>query len=474
MHLTDHPDDILERVRQFIQTHAVLIPGTCAVVAVSGGPDSVALLDLLHRLGNLNLHIAHLNHRLRPAADADAAFVQTLGRRYNLPVHTGEEEVHLRAKREKRSLEDAARQARREFLASVQTRVGASCIALGHTRSDQAETVLLRLLRGAGLSGLGAMRPVVPNGWVRPLLDISRGEIEAYVGLRHLETRTDETNADTHFTRNRIRHDLLPRLRTDYNPQIETVLARTADLLQTDENLLEILAGDAYSLVVCYAAKRKIILDVKRFFGYHISLQRRLIRMALFQLIDLADTAGYAPVERVLQAMCQKAGNTHIFGDLMAHKTGDLCILSRPATPYCIPVCTEGQTPIPNGHARLVCRVHKTGITAAPSENNKVFFDLDLLSCPLHLRPPRPGDRIQPFGMSGRRKISDLLIDAKMPRPLRDEVPLLIGSDNRVLWVVGLRRSGIAPVTSSTCRMLEMVYEGGWQHVFSHPGKRLS
>lgn len=471
--MQSHPDDILPRVQTFLHAHALLPPRTCVVVAVSGGPDSVALLDLLHRVGNLNLHIAHLNHRLRPTADADAAFVETLGRRYDLPVHTGAEEVCLRAKRERRSLEDAARQARREFLSSVQTRVGASRIALGHTRSDQAETVLLRLTRGAGLSGLCAMRPATPDGYIRPLLDISRAEIEAYVRFRHLETRTDETNADTRFTRNRIRHDLLPRLRADYNPRIEAVLARTADLLQTDENLLETLSQNAYSHVVCYASKQKIILDVKRLFGYHISLQRRLIRMALFQLLNLADTTGYAIVQRLMEALAREAGNTHILGDVSACKAGDLCILSRPTPPYCAPVCTKGQTPVPALQAHMTCRVCKPGMNIATANRNTAFFDLDHLPQPLHLRPPHPGDRMRPFGMRGSRKISTLLIDAKIPRPLRDEVPLLIGADNSVLWVVGLRRSFIAPVTSGTCRVLEMVYDGGWQHVFSHPEKRL-
>jgi tRNA(Ile)-lysidine synthase len=477
-----HPSDcdLLPQVQAYIEKHGLFCPGSCLVLGISGGPDSVALLDLMHRLSipwNLTLHLAHLNHQLRPSAQADAQLVQMLSTQYHVPIHLGLSDVAMKAKTEKRSIEDAARQARREFFATIKNQVGASAIVLGHTRSDQAETVLFRLMRGSGGTGLGGIRPKTPQGWVRPLLFVSRSQIEAYVHMRQLAVCHDESNLDNRYTRNRIRHDLLPHIKRNYSPQIETILSRTADLLQTDHDFLEEQAQNAFFDVVQYRAKRKIILDVKRFFGYHVALRRRLIRMALFELYDHPDAAAYEPVSRILQAVEQNDSRTHIIDDLSAHRIGDFCFLTRPTPPFCIPVCHSGTTGVPDLNAHMSARITSVELAATPqslTDNCTAIFDLDHLPDRLYLRPPSPGDRMCPFGLQGRRKISTLLIDKKIPHPLRDELPLLVGSDNTVLWAIGLRRASIAPVTQSTRRVLELVFQGGWQHLFVHPEKRVS
>ena len=294
--------DILHRVEAYIQRERLLTPGDGVVVALSGGPDSVTLFDLLHRLKakwDLTLYIAHLNHQLRPNAESDAAFVKQIAR--NDPVYIGKEDVLQRAKNKKQSIEEAARDARRAFLDTVKQKTGANKIALGHTKSDQAETVLLRLVRGAGLTGLGGMRPISEACWIRPLLSLSRSEIEFYVRTRNLQVLRDETNSDPKFLRNRIRTDLIPRLQKAYNPQIEDLLSRLATLLQNDDAHLENIAEQALSEAILYRDNRKFILDVKRFFGYHISLRRRLIRKVLFALQASAEAARFQAVERILE-----------------------------------------------------------------------------------------------------------------------------------------------------------------------------
>ena len=450
--------DILHRVEAYIQRESLLTSGDGVVVALSGGPDSVTLFDLLHRLKakwDLTLYIAHLNHQLRPNADSDAAFVKQIARNY--PVYVGKEDVVQRAKDKKQSLEEAARDARRAFLDIVKQKTGANKIALGHTKSDQAETVLFRLVRGAGLTGLGGMRPISEAYWIRPLLSISRSEIEFYVRTRNLQVLRDETNSDPKFLRNRIRTDLIPHLQKAYNPQIEDLLSRSAILLQNDDAHLENIAEQALSEALLYRDNRKFILDVKRFFGYHISLRRRLIRKVLFALQASAEAARFQVVERILKTASTPGNSVQITPELSAYRAHDTLIITQPARAYCFLV--EPGAPLDiNGKfsTNILNRVNREHLKN--TAEHTVFFDLDQLpSRALYLRSPRPGDYFYPFGMQGKKKVSRLLGDSKIPRPLRGEIPLLV-SGSTILWVAGLRRSQVAPITPDTRRVLKATY----------------
>ncbi len=459
--------DILHRVEAYIQQERLLTIGDGVVVALSGGPDSVTLFDLLRRLKSkwhLTLYIAHLNHQLRPNAESDAAFVKQIARNY--PVYIEKDDVVQRAKNKKQSLEEAARDARRAFLDTVKQKTGANRIALGHTKSDQAETVLLRLVRGAGLTGLGGMRPISESCWIRPLLSFSRSEIESYVRTRNLQVLRDETNSDPKFLRNRIRTDLIPHLQKVYNPQIEALLSRSATLLQNDDAHLENIAEQALSETLLYRDSRKFILDVKRFFGYHISLRRRLIRKVLFALQAGAEAARFQVVERILEIASTSGNSIQITPEISAYRANDTLIITQPARTYCFSV--EPDVPLNiNGkfsinilnrvnHERL--RTVYNCISSSKTAKHTVFFDLDQLpNRALYLRSPRPGDWFHPFGMQGKKKVSRLLGDSKIPRPLRGEIPLLV-SGTTILWVVGLRRSQIAPITPDTRRVLKATY----------------
>lgn len=450
--------DILHRVEAYIQRERLLTPGDGVVVALSGGPDSVTLFDLLHRLKakwDLTLYIAHLNHQLRPNAESDAAFVKQIAR--NDPVYIGKEDVLQRAKNKKQSIEEAARDARRAFLDTVKQKTGANKIALGHTKSDQAETVLLRLVRGAGLTGLGGMRPISEACWIRPLLSLSRSEIEFYVRTRNLQVLRDETNSDPKFLRNRIRTDLIPHLQKAYNPQIEDLLSRLATLLQNDDAHLENIAEQALSEAILYRDNRKFILDVKRFFGYHISLRRRLIRKVLFALQASAEAARFQVVERILETASTPGRSVQITPEISAYRTHDTLIITQPARAYCflvepgVPLDINGKFSID-----ILNRVNRERLEN--TAEHTVFFDLDQLpNRALYLRSPRPGDYFYPFGMQGEKKVSRLLGDSKIPRPLRGEIPLLV-SGATILWVAGLRRSQIAPITPATRRVLKATY----------------
>ena len=325
--------DVLSNVRDHISRNNLIESGHTVVIGVSGGPDSVALLDLMMRLQvelDLKIHIAHVNHGLRgEESDKDQEFVAHLAHSNHLPFHC--EAIQLES--QGKSLEEAARDARHAFLEAVRGHTGSDRIALGHTRSDQAETFLLRLFRGAGTKGLGAIRPLRDEVWIRPLLGLSRQAILAYNEFRNLTCRTDESNYDTRFLRNRVRHELIPLIVANYNPAIEEVLARSAEILQQEDELLEQLTESALQEAICYNGKQKIILDVNTIFRYHISLQRRILRKVLLWLQFSATDVTFKTLHLVLDLLHKPSGKIQISPGFCLQKFSGLLILSRNTPP---------------------------------------------------------------------------------------------------------------------------------------------
>lgn len=460
-------EDLLTDVGAFIVEHRMTAPGEGVVVAVSGGPDSVVLLDLLLRLRErlqIFLHVAHLNHGLRgEQSERDAEFVFELAGRLNLPCHDGVADLKA-ASFKACSPEEAARTARHGFLRGVRAQTGCARIALGHTRSDQAETVLLRLLRGAGRRGLSAMRPVRDGVWIRPLLNISRKEVENYARLRRLDTRRDATNADRRFFRNWIRHDLLPRIEAGGSPSVERVLARTAEIFRHEDQLLDELAEEAFATALKYSSKQKIILDMGTIFGYHISLRRRLFQKAFRALGLRADAISFQVVQQLSEMQSQPSGSLQITPEIKASRHANWLILSRPTVQFEVRISVPGETEILALGATLATRLLPVETVRDRVERPdplSAFFDASKRPQGLQLRNRKPGDRLRPYGMAGTRKLSDLLIDAGVPEPLRDEIPLLVGG-NTIFWAIGIRRAQPLPVTKQTKKVLEVVFKGGW------------
>jgi tRNA(Ile)-lysidine synthase len=468
--------NLLSNVKDYIQDHSLISPQTVVLIAVSGGADSVSLLHMLYRLRTewpFTIHVAHLNHNLRANAQKDADFVTQTANALDIPISVGSAQVSELAKKEKRSIEDAARRARRDFLLKLAQKIGASRIALGHTKNDQAETILFRILRGTSLTGLSGIRPIAQELWIRPLLDVSRSQIEAYVAHHNLQFCVDESNTDLKFARNKIRHQLLPLIKNHYAPQIESALTRLGHLAKDDDALLENLCQDAFQKVALYCSNRKIILDVKQIFGYHISLRRRLLKKALFELGISENTVTFQSINRLLDSLDLGQAHIQISADLSAHRINGLLLLVRPAPPFNVPICLQGNTSFPIQNARILATRHAKPNTAPINSNDAytVFFDADQLPPSLFIREVQPGDRFQPFGFSGRQKINKLLSEHKIPKPLREEIPVLVG-DNQILWVLGLRRSNYAPITSKTKHIQQLIFEGGWQRIVTHPELR--
>jgi tRNA(Ile)-lysidine synthase len=461
------PMSLLDSVLRTIRRHQMLPAGGRVVVALSGGPDSVALVHILRDLearGDFKVAgVAHFNHRLRSqASDADEQFCMDLASTLDLPAEVGSADVREVARREKRSIEDAARRLRYTFLHEAAARLNAEAIAVGHSREDQAETFLLRLMRGAGTRGLGAIRPKA-GAVIRPLLDISRGELRRYAIDLGLQYREDETNADLTVPRNRIRHELLPYLQREFSPGIVEVLAREAALAREDEDRLEQEAIDLATSVVltntpftASSGQRQIQLDRDRLLSGHPALASRVARMALARVCD-DRFVGFDDVQRLLEF-----ARTGVEGQALSlpGQQARLCVAAACAGEAARLVVELGPEPargvqreansfwiqlsIP-GEVRL--ERSQLSVSAAWADGSQGQIDVPArgagtlvkgLTGPLAVRSRRAGDRFHPPGLGGRaRKLQDYLVDRKVPRAARDLLPLVVDQDDRIVWIVG-------------------------------------
>ncbi len=475
---------LIDRVAAFCRENRLLAAGDTVVVAVSGGADSVCLLDVLRRLApalNLKLHVAHLNHQLRgDAAAADAEFVQNLAQRWQLPVTVGQTDVMQLARHRKKSVEDAARTARYRFLRQVARKIRAEKIAAGHNADDQSETVLLHFLRGAGLDGLRGMLAAVPPAdssavLIRPLLDIPRAEIEAYCRAQNLPFRTDATNRDENYTRNRVRHSLLPLLET-FNPNIRAALRRTAALMQADFPLVERETDRAWQFVVKTVLPQAVIFDRDDWHSLPTGAQARLLRRAVAQLLGAPVDIEYQHITAALSFLKEAS-----VGKMMPLPHGltlrtDYTEFVLAAAGYQPPppdvprlaagetvsLAVPGKTLLPGGRWTVRTALRDAAAVSAETWRRqppwRAFFDADCIGKP-RLRSRRPGDTFAPFGLNGRRqRLKKFMIDRKIPASLRNQIPLLVAENGEICWVCGWRTAHPCRVTPETERVLSVEF----------------
>jgi len=441
-----------DQIERTLRRHAMLAGGETVLVAVSGGADSVALLFLLQSLVSdwrLRLHVLHVDHQLRADSSGDAAFVRALGARFGVPVDVVTVTVDPRG-----SLEAAARAARYAALETCAARIGASRIALGHTADDQAETVLMRLVQGAGVRGLAGIPPL-RGRIIRPLIEIRRSTLEAELrraGLRWLE---DPTNRDPKFLRNRIRHELLPLLADSYNPEIAGGLVRMAALARDTVTALDrTAAAELDRLSVWSDGAVTLPLDTLRALPRQVAAE--VLRQAAGRLGSRAPLRAW--VHRGLRRALVIPPPRRPFrlGGVTVEVSGALARLALAPLPALVerPVEVPGLTELPEVGQALEARLVGAHAYTVPREASRVAFDADELAGPLVVRARRPGDRFVPFG-GPERRLKTLLIDAKVPRWDRDRIPV-VEAAGAIVWVGHLRRGAAARVTARTRRVLEL------------------
>jgi len=449
---------MIKRITDSIRRRELFAPGQHVLVAVSGGADSVALLNLLHHLRaslGIRLAVAHLNHGIRGAAAAqDAAFVRDLAARLKTPFFTERVNVPLRARRRGLSIEMAAREARYDFLRKTARRLarrtGAPVvIATAHTADDQAETLLLKLIRGAGRTGLAGIPPVAPFGdtrLVRPLLEVTRQEILSFLHDQREPWREDETNRDVTFLRNKVRHELLPLLERGFNPALRDTLVRTADVLSAEDDwLTELAAG---MLRACRAGRRAIA--VPSLVRHPPAARRRVLRRWLVEGGVAPDVIDYDAVRRVDDLLCRTrgSGETEVAGRWRVRREYDRLFLRANARnleenpPFHVRLAVPGRTTLPVPQLTVTITRAPGLIKDRPARPGCFPACASLRMPPpgrfLVARSRQPGDRMRPLGMNGSKKLQDIFVDAKVPVSQRDRIPV-IACGNRVVWLPGYR-----------------------------------
>lgn len=465
-------DTLVERAAAYCDRERLLRNGDTVVVAVSGGLDSVVLLHVLVAMRtdwDLSLHVAHLNHGLRhDNADEDQAFTRTLAASYGLPFHTDRVDCAALARARKRTVEETARQERSAFLLRVAKETDAERVATAHHRDDQTETVLMRLLRGSGTTGLAGIRPLRDDLWIRPFLDLNREALRAYAAESGLTWREDESNRDLAIPRNRIRNVLIPLLKQDYESGASEAVARAAEVLRADDDLLDAITLDASKTVICAHSERKFALDGPRFFGYHVAVQRRLIRHVLLLAGVDPRRVSFRLIERLLTRFAEGPAEVQVTSDLTACCTGRLILLGTRA-----PAFEEQIKPGPNRIDEIDARLTVEDVVRAEFPTRftamtpfETWFDRRNLPDDLVLRTVRPGDRIRPFGSHGTAKVSDVLIDRKVPHLVRDEIPVL-AAPSEVLWIVGVRASETTRIHETSSNAVRLTFDGSWRDLYS-------
>ena len=455
---------MLHRIQKTIAGRHLLAPREHVLVAVSGGPDSVALLHALHALQSryaLSLTVAHLHHGIRgKRADADARFVGALARRLGLRCVQARCDAPRLARRDAVSLEMAARQARYAFLARAARRVGATVVATAHTADDQAEPVLLKLARGAGPQGLSGIPYATTSEGVkvvRPLLDCSKSDLIAFLRDGGWKWREDETNRDAEFLRNRVRNEILPLLEARLNPQIRRALVRTADLFREENRWVDALARKI--LNDCRVVPRRRpgtppaaldpALRSERLVRYPRGARRRVLRLWLSENGIPAEAVDYDSVDRVERLLCERHGSTETAlaaGWIVKSAYGRLTLQrarETPSAPFRKVLRIPGETALARPGLRVTTaiapglvkdRARGPGHLPARCSLAAAAADRRIMV----LRSWRPGDRMRPLGLNGSKKVQDIFTDAKVPEDERARIPLL-ECRGQIVWLPGYR-----------------------------------
>lgn len=446
--------------------------GISVVAAVSGGPDSMALLHLLKTMAAdtpFRIVVAHVNHQFRGAeSDAEAELVRSVAEQWGLPCEIASLNIPGYMADTGMNAQAAARAKRYQFLKETAYRHGCPYILLGHHAGDQAETVLMRIIRGTGVGGLAGIpfrRKEEDLELIRPLLRITKYELLTYCKRNEVPYAVDSSNSDRHYFRNAVRLDVMPVLEK-HNPQLQASLVRLADMAGADDDYLEAEAIKIFEEVVT-ASGEGFRLERRRFRSLHVALQRRLIKLILNYCANPRQTVEFRHIEEIISALSpeQPAVVRFDIGDgwLLKREYDEVYIgpsLTETHSYHYILREPNGEVTIEMTGDQLVFRRIEGDIPEMPGSSREAYFDEEELTFPLSVRSRIAGDVLQPYGLNGSKKVQDMFVDAKVPRSKRDLHPLVVDGNGTVLWIPGMRRSRHALVTAKTRSALHVTFLG--------------
>lgn len=433
----------------------------------------LAVSDIL----SIQVAVAHLNHCLRPGdAEKDAQFVMDAAQKYGVPCHVGTIDIRKESKISGLSLEEAAREARYRFFNEICHEKGFDKIAVGHHRDDNAELVLLYLLRGSGPAGMGGIRPMRDN-IIRPLIQASRAEILEFLSSQNIPFRQDDSNFDAHFLRNRIRHQLLPLLAKDYNPKISESLNRTGNILQAEEQWINTLIDPIFEQTVTNRETGRIILSADLLMGLPAAPQRRVVRRAILEVKGDLRRISFSHVDAVsdLANPDRAKGVLDLPDRIRVSRQANRLVISQETTP--LRQTPAGPTRFPDltycyaiSEAQMIndSKLYLNEINAeitftrtsandfhglSKNKSNMAFFDWDRLQFPLTIRNYKTGDRFTPCGMAGTQSVKKFFINNKISPRIRALTPILVSGET-IIWIGGFMIAEMAKVRPDTRTLL--------------------
>jgi len=431
---------ILETVKETIRKHNLLEKKDLVLIAFSGGLDSTGLLAVFLELRKewcLDLFLGHFNHRLRPGAGADEQFVRKVAQEHALPLFAASEDVRSFAKINRLNLEEAGRMLRYEFLLKTAQKIGGAKIATGHTMNDQAETFFLRLMRGSGLKGLGSISPVVEGRIIRPLLSVQRKDIAEYVAKKGWAFREDESNLDRSFARNKVRLDLIPYIQENFEPKIVHRIGKIVTILQGEEDLLGKLTSQETKKAI-FLDNEEVRLDLKALLTRPRGLARRVVRDFIQRLKGNLREISFEDVEALLDL--DEGESFQLTRELLLKREKGL-IFCRPELPDRVAYEYEwdGSSPLVLAELNLNIKAEriKRPHSFAFDDNVKAYLDGKYILFPLQVRSRLEGDRYQPLGAPGHKKLKEIMRAKAIPLTEREKRPVFLSGDE-IVWILGL------------------------------------
>lgn len=466
--------DIVHKVEQTIIEQQLFEKNDTVIVAVSGGADSVALLHILHHLSvtwNWRLIVAHVNHQFRgDESDEEAESVRRLAKTFEMPCEIGNINVPEYIQRHSLNTQAAAREKRYQFLFQIAKQFNAQKLALGHHADDQAETLLMRLVRGSspsGLSGMPIRRMEQKVELVRPLLRIYKSELLEFCNERSIHFCEDSSNKERKYIRNQVRLDMMPFLQR-WNRQLPESLNRLSSMMKDEDDFMESETKRRFEQII-NATPKDCFFSRESYLTLPVALQRRLITLILKYLSPKAETYDYTKVELIRSALIQT--NTpsmvlHLNEHISFIREYDQIHMGQgklePHNDYAYITDTfPFHQTISEAGMEIFMDV-KTGEDIFPVKNkdlNQMHLDLDQIALPIMIRNRRQGDRINIVGLKGTKKVKDIFIDEKVPPSQRERIPIIVDADGQLLWIPGIRKSEQSAVTGHTVRILHMMYK---------------
>jgi tRNA(Ile)-lysidine synthase len=453
---------MLEKITAIVNKYNMINMADTVIVGVSGGADSIALLHILRRMAvefSFNLAAAHLNHMLRgDDAEKDEEHVKIICRDWGVPCYTKKTDVRTLADKLRISEEEAGRKARYEFFRELMKDIKADKLALAHHKDDRVETILHNIIRGTGTQGLKGINYVRDGFVIRPLLDISKEEILHYCGEQKIVYREDLSNSDFSYTRNRLRHGLIPFLQDKFNPNIVETILRMSDVIGEEDEFLTQYCNELLSDMFHFDKdKARVALD--RFNPLHLAVKRRLLRIVFHGFMGEFSCIELVHIDSIINMLhnAKQGAAFKLPGKIRVQNVCGYAIIStdskEPAIkPFEYILNLPGSVIIHEANVKISAEFKEK--VQIPSGKNPIHIDADNLIGSLVIRSRRIGDRFKPLGMSSEKKLKEFFIDWKVPREERDLIPLI--TDNRnIIWVAGYQISEDYKVTDRTTRVIE-------------------